>query len=157
MTDLPLPKIKRTTVVVRDINASRAFYRDILGMKVWYDRPFTFSGNGFPNTKAGDQCQLVIMEAQDPDIGKIGLLQYTNPPLPPAPLPDMIGIGGVIFVGEVDDVDVLAARLTAAGHPIQTPPHLFEVTGADGALKRMRRICFFDPDRLFFELSSPTI
>jgi catechol 2,3-dioxygenase-like lactoylglutathione lyase family enzyme len=149
------PMIKRTTIVVRDIDRSREFYRDVLGFTVWYDREFTFSGNGFPNTRAGDRSHLVIMQARDPEIGKIGLLQYTHPPLPPQPLPAMIGLGGVIFVGEVASVDELYAALTAKSVPVQAPPHLFEVVGADGALKRLWRCCFFDPDGVFFELSSP--
>jgi catechol 2,3-dioxygenase-like lactoylglutathione lyase family enzyme len=149
------PIIKRTTIVVRDIDRSREFYRDVLGFTVWYDREFTFSGSGFPNTRAGDRSHLVIMQARDPDIGKIGLLQYTHPPLPPEPLPRMIGFGGVIFVGEVDSVDALYASLTARSLPVQVPPHVFEVVGADGRLKRLWRCCFFDPDGVFFELSSP--
>ncbi len=113
-----------------------------------------FSGNGFPNTRAGDRSHLVIMEARDPQIGMIGLLQYTDPPLPPQPLPAMIGFGGVIFVGEVENVDLLYATLRARAWPVQVPPHVFEVVGADGALKRLYRCCFFDPDGVFFELSS---
>ena len=155
MTETPPPRIKRTTIVVRDIAVSRAFYRDVLGFKIWYDREFVFSGKGFPGTKAGDKSHLVIMEARDPEIGKIGLLQYTDPPIPPAPLPAMIGFGGVIFVGDVEDLDALYARLAAAGARIATPPHIFEVTGADGQLKRMNRICFFDPDGVLFEISGP--
>jgi len=152
----PLPPVvKRTTIVVRDIERSRRFYRDLLGFRVWYDREYTFSGGGFPLTQAGDRCHLLIMEARDPEIGKIGLLQYTHPPLPPEPLPERIGFGGVIFVGEVEDVSQLYDSLLAAGVPVRTPPHLFEVTGADGKLKRMQRCCFFDPDGIFFELSSP--
>ncbi len=156
MTSIPAlpPVIKRTTLVVRDIVRSREFYRDVLGFTVWYDREFTFSGNGFPNTRPGDRSHLVIMEARDPEIGKIGLLQYTDPPLPPQPVPAMIGFGGVILVGEVESVDVLYASLTARSWPVRAPPHLFEVVGADGRLKRLWRCCFFDPDGVFFELSS---
>jgi catechol 2,3-dioxygenase-like lactoylglutathione lyase family enzyme len=151
------PELRRTTIVVRDIDRSRRFYRDVLGFRVWFDREYRFSGGGFPHTRAGDLCHLLIMEARDPQIGKIGLLQYTDPPLPPAPLPEMIGFGNVVLVGEVDDVHGLYARLQAAAVPVQTPPHLFEVVGADGRTKRMWRCCFFDPDRVFFELSSPPL
>jgi catechol 2,3-dioxygenase-like lactoylglutathione lyase family enzyme len=151
------PEIRRTTIVVRDIDRSRRFYRDLLGFRVWFDREYRFSGGGFPNTRAGDLCHLLIMEARDPQIGKIGLLQYTDPPLPPAPLPEMIGFGNVILVGEVDDLQGLYEKLLAAAVPVQTPPHLFEVVGADGRAKRMWRCCFFDPDGVFFELSSPPL
>jgi catechol 2,3-dioxygenase-like lactoylglutathione lyase family enzyme len=151
------PNVKRTTIVVRDIDRSRAFYRDLLGFRVWFDREYVFSGGGFPQTHAGDRCHLVIMEARDPQIGKIGLLQHTVPPLPPAPLPERIGFGNVILVGEVDDVQALYDRLVAADVPVRMPPHLFEVVGADGRTKRMWRCCFFDPDGVFFEMNSPEL
>lgn len=150
------PKVKRTTIVVRDIDRSRAFYRDVLGFKIWFDREFLFTGNGFPGTKKGDRSHLIICEARDPDIGKIGLLQYTDPKMPEAPVvTDRLGIGALVFVGEVESVPDLAARLEAAGAVIAAPEHIFEVVGADGRLKKMRRICFFDPDGTFFEMSEP--
>lgn len=150
------PHLKRTTLIVRDIDRSRAFYRDVLGFKVWFDRDFEFSGEGFPGTRKGDRCRLVIMEARDPEIGKVGLIQYLTVPVATAP-PDLsfLGVGRVIFVGETDDVDALEARLRAAGATIHMPPHLFDVVGADGRRKQMRRIGFFDPDGVMFELSEP--
>lgn len=153
---LPLPKIKRTTIVVRDIDVSRTFYRDVLGFKIWFDREFLFTGNGFPGTKKGDKSHLIICEAQDKDIGKIGLLQYTDPKMPDRPVAtDRLGIGAVVFVGETDSVPELAKRASAAGAVIAAPEHIFEVVGADGKVKKMRRICFFDPDGNFFEMSEP--
>lgn len=148
--------IKRTTVVVRDIDASRAFYRDVLGFKIWFDRDFEFSGTGFPGTRKGDRSRLVIAEARDPLIGKIGLLQYLDPPVKVAS-PDLsfLAPGRIVFVGEVDDIAALHARLQAAGAVINAAPHRFEVVGADGRLKVMTQICFFDPDGNFFELSEP--
>jgi catechol 2,3-dioxygenase-like lactoylglutathione lyase family enzyme len=154
--DLPLPKIKRTTLIVRDIDIARAFYRDVLGFKIWFDREFVFTGAGFPGTRKGDKSHLIICEARDPEIGKIGLLQYTDPKLPAPPVvTDRLGIGAVVFVGEVESVPDLAARLTASGAVIAAPEHVFEVLGADGRTKKMRRLCFFDPDGNFFEMSEP--
>lgn len=153
---LPLPKIKRTTIIVRDIDKARNFYRDVLGFKIWFDREFIFSGGGFPGTKKGDKSHLIICEAQDQEIGKIGLLQYTDPKMQEQPVvTDRLGIGAVVFVGEVTSVPELAARLVQAGVVIAAPEHIFEVVGADGKAKKMRRICFFDPDGNFFEMSEP--
>ena len=146
------PVIKRTTIVVRDAEASRVFYEDILGLKPFYDREFVFTG-AMPGTNEGDKSRLIILEAQDPQIGKIGLLQFTEPEKQaPAPA-DTIKVGSVVFVGSVADVDGLYGRLQTAGHAVASPPHDFTVTGADGQKKSMRRICFFDPDGNFLELS----
>jgi catechol 2,3-dioxygenase-like lactoylglutathione lyase family enzyme len=152
---MDVPSIKRTTVVVQDIDRARAFYRDVLGMKVWFDREYVMSGEGMPGSKRGDRTHLVIMEAQDARIGKIGLLEFKEPRRPDPTPRDAIGPGSVIFVGDVTDVDALNDRLVAAGARITAPPHLFEVAGADGETLRLRRVCFFDPDGHFFEMNQP--
>jgi catechol 2,3-dioxygenase-like lactoylglutathione lyase family enzyme len=152
------PLLKRTTLIVRDIDRARAFYRDVMGFQVWYDRDFEFSGGGFPGTRKGDKCRLVIVEARDPLIGKIGLLQYLQPAVPPPPLDlSFLGPGRVVLVGEIDSVASLNARLLAWGATIVTPPHRFDVVGADGKPKHMMRICFFDPDGTFMEFSEPPV
>jgi len=38
--------LKRTTLIVRDAERSLAFYRDVLGMTVWYDDEIVLSGHG---------------------------------------------------------------------------------------------------------------
>lgn len=149
------PLVKRTTLIVRDIETSRRFYRDVLGMTVWFDRPFELSGAGFPGTKKGDMTHLVIMQARDPKIGMIGLLQFTDPPLEAPPPAQRIAIGGAIFVMDLDDVAGLYRRLQDWGAEIAAPPSLFEVVGATGKLQRYTRTCFFDPDGYFFEASEP--
>jgi catechol 2,3-dioxygenase-like lactoylglutathione lyase family enzyme len=77
--------VKRTTLIVRDVERSRAFYRDVLGMRTWYDDRITLSGVGLAAGKKGDETHLVIMEASDPVVAKIGVLQFTSPALPPPP------------------------------------------------------------------------
>ena len=150
------PLLKRTTIIVRNIERSRAFYRDVLGFKIWYDRDFEFGGGGFPGTRKGDLCRLVIAEARDPLIGKIGLIQYLSPPAPEVPVDlSFLGVGRLVFVGEIDDVAALHRKLLAAGAVIATPPHRFDVIGADDRPKFMQRLCFFDPDGNFFEFSEP--
>ncbi len=153
---LNAPLIKRTTIVVRDVERSRAFYCDVLGFKAYYDKEFVFAGL-FPGTRKGDKSHLLIVESGPHPWCKIGLLQYTDPLLPDAPVPSKMDLNGVVFVGEVDDVQELDARLRAAGYPVQAPPHDFEVMLPDGTLRRRRRVCFFDPDGVFFELTSAAL
>jgi catechol 2,3-dioxygenase-like lactoylglutathione lyase family enzyme len=150
------PLVKRTTLIVRSIERARAFYRDVMGFKVWYDRDFEFSGGGFPGTTKGQRCRLVILEARDPLIGKIGLIEYLDVvvPAPPVDL-SFLGPGRLVFVGEIDSVSALHERLQRWGATIATPPHRFDVVGADGRAKHMQRICFFDPDGNFMEFSEP--
>jgi len=146
--------VKRTTLIVRDAGKSLEFYRDVLGMRVWYDDEIVLSGRGLAAGQAGDRTRLVIMQARDPVIGMIGLLQWMEPPLPqPAELRERLGVGDIVFVMQGDDVAEVHRRLNAHGARIFAEPHEFEVRGADGVPVRMTTISFWDPDGYFFELN----
>ena len=145
--------VKRTTLVVRDMEESLAIYRDILGMTVWLDDEVVLSGVGLAAGKAGDRTHLVILKCQDPVVGMIGLLQFTDPPLEAPPLPESVGIGSIVFVFQSDDVLGAYEKLKAAGARIHAEPHNFEITGHDGAHLKMTSISFFDPDGYFIEMN----
>ena len=145
--------VKRTTLVVRDMQQSLAFYRDILGMTVWYDDEVVLSGVGLAAGKAGDRTHLVIMKCDDPVVGMIGLLEFTEPRLEAPPLPSAVGIGSIVFVWQSDDVQAVFAKLKAAGARIHAEPHSFEITGHDGTHLKMTSISFFDPDGYFIEMN----
>jgi catechol 2,3-dioxygenase-like lactoylglutathione lyase family enzyme len=145
--------VKRTTLVVRDIEKSLVFYRDILGMTLWYDDEVVLSGVGLAAGKAGDRTHLMIMKCDDPVVGMIGLLQFTDPPLPAPPIPSAVGIGSIVFVWQSDDVLSVYEKLKAADARIHAEPHRFEITGHDGNHLQMTSISFFDPDGYFIEMN----
>jgi len=146
--------LKRTTLVVRDAARSLAFYRDVLGMTVWYDDQILLGGVTLPVGARGDRTRLVIMRAQDPVIGMLGLLQFTEPRLPePAAERTGLGIGDVVFVMQTDDVATVHRRLRDWGARVHAEPHAFEVRGADGSPLRMTSLSFWDPDGYFFEIN----
>ncbi len=76
--------LRRTTLVVRDIHASLAFYRDALGMEVIYDRAIRTPRDAATDEEADIARRLVFLRANDDYIGIIGLLQYVKPAKPPA-------------------------------------------------------------------------
>jgi catechol 2,3-dioxygenase-like lactoylglutathione lyase family enzyme len=143
--------VKRTTLIVRDIDRSVAFYRDVLGLRVWYDDRITLSGVGLAAGARGDETHLVIMEASDPVVAKIGLLEFTQPRLPEPPRRERLGIGDVIFVLQGDDAEGIHRRAVAAGARIHAVPHRYEVRGADGTQIVMTSVSLWDPDDYFIE------
>jgi catechol 2,3-dioxygenase-like lactoylglutathione lyase family enzyme len=145
--------LKRTTLIVRDLERSLAFYRDVLGFTVWYDGEIVLSGVGLAAGGAGDRTRLVIVKAQDPVVGMIGLLQFTAPELPAPPVRERLGIGDVVFVMQTDDVHGVHRRALAFGARIHAAPHGFEVTGATGEHLRMTSLSVWDPDGYFLEIN----
>ncbi len=148
---IPPSIVKRTTLIVRDIAASRRWYEEVLGLVVWMDTDFVLSGQGLAAGGAGDRTHLVIMRGSDPKVGMIGLLQWIDPPWPAPPLPDRVQYGQPVFVVETDDAAALAQRARRLGSRIHAEPHAWSVRGAGGETRHLIGVSVFDPDGHFFE------
>ena len=146
--------IKRTTLIVRNVETSRNWYQQVLGMTVYYDDEVVLSGVGFAAGKAGDRTRLIIMQAEDPEIGMIGLLQWVDPPMPaPDDIPTSVTYGNPTFVVRSDDSRGACAAAKALGTHVHAEPHEWSIKGADGLIKHFIGVSLFDPDGYFYELN----
>ena len=149
--------VKRTTLMVRDMERALVFYRDVLGAEIWFDTPFTLSGVGFPIGKAGDRLRLCIVRFEDPEIGMIGLIEFEDPPEAPPPVTYSLGWGQPIFVVVADDARAIHARAREHGFRLRNPePHEWSTTGAKGETKHFVSTNLWDPDGHFFECNEVT-
>lgn len=153
----PVPTdIRRITILVRDIDNSLKLYRDVLGLKVNYDAEIEVSGVALPAGVPGNKTRLVLLNGNDPFIGWIGLMQYTDPPLPdPGPYPKRLGIGGHVIVTNTDDAKKRCAMAKQVpGVQFTAEPRLQTYPGRNGGPPIQVIGCnFFDPDGTFFELN----
>lgn len=149
--------LKRTTFVVADASRQAAFYRQVFGMRVWYDNELVPDADFPPAAPAGSRAHLVILEARDPLIGKLGFLQYLDHP-PPRARPrhnDRVMLGEPILVFESDDIQGVAARLEGTTATLVAGPRDWEVPSPDGReLIRLTTISLFDPEGIYLEVSS---
>ncbi len=146
--------VKRTTLIVRDIKKSQQWYENVLGLTVWMDTDFTLSGEGLAAGKAGDVTHLTIMQANDPVIGMIGLLQWVDPPMEaPAEIPTSVTYGNPTFVVEAEDAVQSFEAAKQLGTRIHSAPHEWSTRGADGRMKHFLSVSLFDPDGYFFEMN----
>ncbi len=77
--DLNPLDLRRTTLVVRDIDKSLALYRDALGMTVEYDQELTSPGLTSRFGADGEnRSRLVLLKANDSFIGMLGLWQFLD-------------------------------------------------------------------------------
>ena len=144
--------IKRTTLIVRDVAASQRWYEAVFGMTVWMDTDFTLSGEGLAAGKAGDVTHLTIMQANDPKIGMIGLLQWVDPPLPaPDEIPTSVTYGNPTFVVEAEDARASRDAAEKLGTHIHSDLHEWSTKGHDGRIKHFLSCSLFDPDGYFYE------
>ncbi len=105
--------LRRTTLVVRDIDLSLQFYRDALGMQVIYDNLITTPRGADPD-EAERALRLVLLRANDHYVGVLGLLQYFRPIKETVDLAGTAFMEGtIVMVFNLDDLDGSFARATA--------------------------------------------
>ena len=147
--------VRRTTLIVRDMEASLKLYRDVVGMKVNYDTVVETSGVALPAGPPGAKARLVLLNANDGWVGWIGLMQWIEPKLPAAPYPTRMGPGGVVIVMNTDDVEGRCkAAKTVPGVTFTAEPRLQVYPGRNGGPEiRVMGCNFFDPDGILIEMN----
>lgn len=143
--------VKRTTLIVRDIQESRRWYEYVLGLSTYYDKEFVLSGVGLAAGKAGDKTHLMILKCDDPEIGMLGLLQWIDPILPAPPIEYSVGYGSPTFVIASDDAIETHRRAVELGTRVHAEPHEWSTLGANDKMKHFIGLSLFDPDGYFFE------
>lgn len=148
--------VKRTTLLVSDIEKSIAFYEGI-GFSIWLDRGGDRdpeSTGGLPLNGKPEYSRIVILEGQHPDWAMIGLLQYDNPPLPWTRDNDdpTIGTSDAVLVIVTDDMDQVHQNLLALDATILSGPRDYTSNSVNG--KKFGQIMFFqDPDGRVIEMT----
>ena len=103
--------LRRTTLIVRNIDASLAFYRDALGMKVIYDNAIRTPRSATTDAEAIRASRLVFLRANDDYFGIIGLLQYTKPVRPAHSQGDEpFSTGSIVLLFNAEDLDSTFAK-----------------------------------------------
>jgi catechol 2,3-dioxygenase-like lactoylglutathione lyase family enzyme len=148
--------LRRTTLVVQDIESSLSFYRDALGMEVIYDRNIRTPRDAPSDAEAELARRLVFLRANDTYIGVLGLLQYTNPVKPAPHQGDTpFSTGSIVLLFNADDVESTFARARAVnGVRAISEPTLTEYPSYDGTgtIKVMVSV-LTDPDGFVIELN----
>jgi catechol 2,3-dioxygenase-like lactoylglutathione lyase family enzyme len=147
--------VRRTTLIVRDIDASVDFYRRVMGMDMWYDQTMIVGGQVLPAGEPGAKVRVAILKGSDPVVGMLGIMAFLDPPIAAPPLPKRaLQIGDPIFVAGARDVYDVYGRMKESPAFIVTPPIDDTAPAADGAILKLSTMSFFDPDGYFYELNT---
>ena len=148
--------LRRTTLVVRDIDRSLAFYRDALGMKVIYDNLIRTPRDAATDEEAQRASRLVFLRANDDFVGIIGLLQYRKPVKPAANQGDeSFSTGSVVLLFNAQDLDATFAQAQkAVGVRVLSAPRRVEYPSYDGQSTIPVMVSVLtDPDGFVIELN----
>ena len=148
--------LRRTTLIVRDMDNSLRFYRDVLGLKVAYDQIIRTPRDAASDADAERSLRLVLLQANDDFIGMIGMIQYFKPlkPVPAAPA-EPFSIGSMVFVFNVKDATArfAAAREVPGVRVIEEPaPTTYPGYGGKGVIPVLVST-LTDPDGYAIELN----
>jgi catechol 2,3-dioxygenase-like lactoylglutathione lyase family enzyme len=123
--------LKRTAIIVRDMERSLRFYRDGLGLNVWVegrsarDIPALYQLLGMPPCTV----RWVILQSEDVDWGMVGLFELTDPaPLDDTrPSVDRANRGEACLVFHTPDVERVHALARQIGLTVLCPPTRLEL------------------------------
>ena len=147
--------VRRTTLIVRDIERSLPFWRDALGLNVIYDEVIERPGNPEVTPGPTRSLRLVLMRANDTFVGAVGLLEYVAPRRPErAPGEDRPIVGDFIMVVNATDLDTRWERVKAVpGVRVLSEPSLVEYPAPGGGVIPVMVSMVRDPDGYFIELN----
>lgn len=95
--------LRRTTLVVHDMEASLAFYRDALGMEVTYDNMLRNPQDAKTNEEAESATHLVFLRANDDFVGILGLMESEKPARPAYDaMPEPFRPGSIVLLFNTD-------------------------------------------------------
>ncbi len=147
--------VRRTTLIVRDIDRSLPFWRDALGLKVVYDQLIERPGREEDPPGSTRSMRLVLLRANDTFVGVVGLLEYISPRRPdPGMGDDRPGIGEFIMVVNATDLDARFPRIRAVpGATVLSEPSRIEYPAPGGGVIPVMVSMVRDPDGYFVELN----
>ncbi|HNR22181.1 MAG TPA: VOC family protein [Steroidobacteraceae bacterium] len=149
--------LRRTTFLVPDAEAAAKFYTEVFGWTRWYDQELSVDRRFPPAAPDGARAHLVIVQAKDPKIGMLGLMQYLEPPFDTGVRKgrSQVSMGEAILVIEAADLDGIHERARARGATIVTPPVNWEVPKNDGnGVYKLRTLSMFDPNGIYMEVNT---
>lgn len=142
-------QFERFTIFCRDMQASLAFYRDVLGLLVVEEKTIEGAAAGALLQLPACRMQIALLAAAADAPVIIGLFQISETPMatlhPPVGQP---AYGQTALVLSTSDFDVVHAALEAAGSRFLTPPVRYPKlqAGARSPAGIYREMIVYDPD-----------
>ena len=108
--------LRRTTIVVRDAEASLALYRDALGFEVVYDQELSSPNlSGRYGADGQNRSRLVLTQTNSAELGMIGIWQFLDQTEKDLADPDPADFtpGEIVLLFHTSDLEATFARAAA--------------------------------------------
>jgi catechol 2,3-dioxygenase-like lactoylglutathione lyase family enzyme len=146
--------IRRTTLLVRDIDKSLPLYRDALGLKVVYDQKIGGGTDAATGKITPPKTRLVLLRANDVFIGVLGLMQRLDDAAPAPAVNKRPMAGNIIMVINAKDLEERFEKIRKVpGIAVHTAPERVEYPGPNGTVIPVLFSAVYDPDGFFIEIN----
>ncbi len=147
------PQIRRTLLLVRDIEKSIDFYTRV-GLTRWCEEEDqgepgqdVLNSSRLPLAGLPGYGRIVMMMGDESRNGLIALLHYGAPPLAETRRDvEGLGYGNIMFLIDVSNLDDVHAALTEIGTRFYRQPFPLNTVAKDGAVVNGRIMMVYDPD-----------
>lgn len=150
--------MRRATLMVSDAEKSAEFYQTVFGFTVYSDQTITLSEGSAVTIGDTDDPRLgrfITVKGRNPLTGMIGLISIEGN-VENRLADGRLGIGNVVLVLEVEDLDHANDVIESHGGKITKVLHDAQNTGdEDGNKVPSRRIFALDPDGYVLEVFQP--
>ena len=150
--------VRRTSLFVRELERSMAFYAGVFGLEPYHDRELDISVvPDFPVdlTPREGRMRLVILRGADPLVGMVGLMAIPGLTEPSRDT-RRLGYGSAALVLSTADATGAAARVEELGGEILMPLTSARNIGDEaGNIIPARLFMALDPDGHFLEVFEP--
>lgn len=148
--------IRRTSFMVADVEATAIFYQNVFGWTRFYDAHTPVDRRFPPCAPDQTPAKIIILQADDPNIGMVGFMEYegVTPEQRVDPDRKTLGLGDSILIIEAKDIQATCEKARSAGARLVCEPVEWTVTAAsgDGVIK-LSTFSFFDPNGLYVEVN----
>lgn len=151
--------LRRSTLIVRDMDRSLALYRDAIGMEIIYDNIIR---RPHKTEERMQEIRLVFLKANNDFIGVLGLVDYehNNPDHPMHTKPvrkEGFTPGNTVLLFNTTELDERWAKIESVrGVDVINGPTYTEYPSYDGTdVIRINVTRFYDPDGFLIEYNQP--
>ena len=127
----PVSPLVRTAIIVRDLDSSMGFYREVLGIPdVYYQGHLTDPAvGGLLGMPSDAETRFAIVKAEGPALGMVGLFEIVNLEPPALQRPSAgLSLGETCLVFYHHDLAELTRKLESGGHTIVCPAVALQVS-----------------------------
>jgi len=145
-----LTPVMRTSFIVRDLDESLKLYRDILGLRPWFEGVLVGEALDMLVGNQGRSLRNVILQSGQVVVGNIGLFQYLEDKTPaPSILPEL-RTGDVAVIFYTNDIFGIYDAVEEAGYTVISRPVV--LYPREGQATQNVEMIFFDADGIAINL-----